>query len=294
MASVLCPIDFSEASRGALRYAVVIAAHTGRPLTVLTVNDPLLAQAAAMARGDGVLDREARQETERFIADTFAAGAPAVTPEVQVATGSPDAEILRAITAYGADLVVMSSRGATGLRKMFLGSTTERVLRGTTARVLVTPPADRGPVSFDDFKKVVRRILVSIDLASPVDALIALTTRFSEMLSAPLVLAHVIEPTRTIVPGHIYAPVVDSERRERAEERLQSFVQRLPASVSAEALVAFGDPAEEIVKIAADRRAGLIVLGLHASAATGTRMGSVTYRVLSLTHGLVLAVPPAN
>jgi nucleotide-binding universal stress UspA family protein len=55
----------------------------------------------------------------------------------------------------------------------------------------------------------------------------------------------------------------------------------------------FGEPAEEIAKIATDRQSGLIVMGLHASAVSGARMGSVTYRVLSVTHGLVLALPPA-
>ena len=49
---------------------------------------------------------------------------------------------------------------------------------------------------------------------------------------------------------------------------------------------------QEVVKIARDRRAGLILIGLHASPGLGTHMGSVTYRVLCLATGLVLAVPP--
>ena len=43
-----------------------------------------------------------------------------------------------------------------------------------------------------------------------------------------------------------------------------------------------------------DRHAGLIVMGLHGSPLLGPRMGSVTYRVLCLAPGLVLAVPPAR
>jgi nucleotide-binding universal stress UspA family protein len=75
---------------------------------------------------------------------------------------------------------------------------------------------------------------------------------------------------------------------------LQELVERLPAQPRIEPLVVFGEPAEEVAKIAADRQAGLIVMGLHASAQPGARMGSVTYRVLSVTHGLVLALPPAR
>jgi nucleotide-binding universal stress UspA family protein len=57
-------------------------------------------------------------------------------------------------------------------------------------------------------------------------------------------------------------------------------------------LVVYGEPAEEIAKVASDRDAGLIVMGLHSSPVLGPRMGSVTYRVLCLAHRLVLALPP--
>jgi nucleotide-binding universal stress UspA family protein len=85
---------------------------------------------------------------------------------------------------------------------------------------------------------------------------------------------------------------VDAERRARAETELDALVQTLPPSLKPEALVAYGEPAEEIAKIANDRDAGLIVMGLHSSPLTGPRMGSVTYRVLCLAPRLVLAIPP--
>ena len=49
VASVLCPIDFSDPSRAALVYAAAIADHFGARLTLLAVNDPLLVEAAASA-----------------------------------------------------------------------------------------------------------------------------------------------------------------------------------------------------------------------------------------------------
>jgi hypothetical protein len=57
-------------------------------------------------------------------------------------------------------------------------------------------------------------------------------------------------------------------------------------------LTAFGDPAEEIAKVAKERHVGLIVIGLHGSPLAGPRMGSVTYRVLCLSQTPVLALPP--
>jgi hypothetical protein len=57
-------------------------------------------------------------------------------------------------------------------------------------------------------------------------------------------------------------------------------------------LIAYGEPAEEIVKVAHDREVGLIVMTLVGSALEGPRIGSVTYRVLSAAGRLVLALPP--
>jgi Universal stress protein family len=54
----------------------------------------------------------------------------------------------------------------------------------------------------------------------------------------------------------------------------------------------YGDPAEELAKVARDRQAGLVVMGLHGSPLLGPRMGSVTYRMLCLLPTLVLALPP--
>jgi nucleotide-binding universal stress UspA family protein len=291
--SVLCPIDFSDPSRGALRYATTIAVHAGAPLTLLTVNDPLLEQAADMAGGDGNLKTAARTETERFFLDTFSGRPPGVSPQYAVASGKPDVEILRVAREGRTGLIVMSSRGATGIRKLFLGSITERVLRATSVPVLVTPPADAGPASAADIRKTVRRILVPVDLSAEMEHTVRVARALAETLGAPLLVAHVIEPVRAMVPGHLYAANVDLERRGRAEQQIQELVDALPATLRAEALVVFGDPAEEIAKIATDRQAALIVMGLHASAVSGARMGSVTYRVLSVTHGLVLALPPA-
>jgi nucleotide-binding universal stress UspA family protein len=290
--AVLCPIDFSEPSRGALRYAAVIAAHVGAPLTVLTVNDPLLAQAADMVGGPGSLDADAAVEIRRFFHDTFSGQPDRIEVDFRVATGKPDVEILRIANGDPAHLIVMSSRGATGIRRLFLGSVTERVLRATTVPILVTPPADPGPRSAEDLQKAIRRVLVSVDLTEAVENQMRVAVRLATLLAVPLLIVHVVEPVRSFVPGHVHAANVDSERRDRAERRLQPLADAFSPLPRTEVLVVFGEPSEEIAKIAADRQAGLIVMGLHASAVSGARMGSVTYRVLSVTHGLVLTLPP--
>ncbi len=80
-------------------------------------------------------------------------------------------------------------------------------------------------------------------------------------------------------------------------ENIRNFAEllsRIPEGRRPEALVAYGDTAEEVTKVARDRQVGLIVIGLHGSPLHGPRIGSVTYRVLCLSGALVLALPPSS
>jgi nucleotide-binding universal stress UspA family protein len=61
--------------------------------------------------------------------------------------------------------------------------------------------------------------------------------------------------------------------------------------VQVETIVLSGDPSEEITKLVNTRQAHLLVIGLHSSGLLGPRMGSVTYRVLCMSHAPVLALP---
>ncbi|MCC7007432.1 MAG: universal stress protein [Acidobacteria bacterium] len=293
--AVLCPVDFSTASRGALRYAAAVAEHFGSALLVLTVSDPLLTEVAELQMGAAWLEDNVETELRRFVDETLGGGR-AVTPELIATTGKAPQRILDVARDRGVDLVVMSSHGLTGIRKLFFGATTERVLRETDVPVLVTPAADEGPGDLDELKGTGRPVLVPVELSVEGVASRQLTVAAAvcQALDVPLLFAHVVEPLRIPVPVPMSLPNVDAERRTRAESLFAQLTATLPAAIKREALVAYGDPAEEIAKIAKDRHAGLIVMGLHATSLTGPRMGSVTYRVLCLAPTVVLALPPAS
>lgn len=290
--SVLCPLDFSETSRTALRYAGTIAAHFGSRLTLLAVNDPLLGEAADLAAGPNHLAEDTVREMETFFRTTFERNPDGLTDvRLDVAVGKPAPEILRVARDRQCDLIVMGSHGATGFRKLFFGSTTERVLRETAVPVLVTPAGGIPPKTFDDVRKAVRRILAPVDLTAATSGQLEIVRALAETLDVPAVVLHVIEPVRSMVSTQVRVPKIEAERRYRSERELEQAIETLPKK-HAEALVAYGEPAEEIAKVAQDRDTGLIVMGLHSSPLLGPRMGSVTYRVLCLAHCLVLALPP--
>jgi nucleotide-binding universal stress UspA family protein len=293
--TILCPIDFSEASAGALRYAAAIATHFETRLIVLTVEDPLLTEAVDLGTGVVWNPDDAKREMAEFAAKTFGPEAPVLaTFEYEVSVGKPAPEVLRVARERSCRLIVISTHGLTGVRKLFFGSTTERVLRETTTPVLVTPAHDPGPVSFEDAKRLIRRIMVPVDLTGASLHQVQIARGLAEALSLPLILVNVVEPLKTRLAARLNLAGVEADRRAVAEDGLNELLTTLPRRIHPEGLVAYGDPAEEVAKVARDRQAGLIVMGLHGSPLLGPRMGSVTYRLLCLSQAMVLALPPSH
>ncbi|HEY0875293.1 MAG TPA: universal stress protein [Vicinamibacterales bacterium] len=291
--TILAPVDFSPASRSALRYARVIAEHFGARLVILTVEDPLLTEAIDLGTGVVWDPEDTRRELAHFASETLG-GNPLKTADVEyeVAVGKPAKEILQVAKEKPCDLIIISTHGLTGVRKMFFGSTTERVLRETTVPVLAVPSTNAAPQSSEDIRRSIGRILVPVDLSQASMYQVQIARGLSEALRVPLLATYVVEPVRSPLAAKLHLPSVETERRARAEDALSELLATVPRELHPEALVAYGDPAEEIAKVARDRKAGLIVIGLHGSPALGPRMGSVTYRVLSLVSTLVLALPP--
>jgi nucleotide-binding universal stress UspA family protein len=291
--SILCPVDFSDASAGALRYASAIAAHFRARLILLSVENPLLTEAIDL--GTGIIWRaeDFKKELEQFATTTLGPSPrDPVTTECLVAVGAPAAEILRVARERSAGLIVISSHGLTGIRKLFFGSTTERVLRETPVPVLVTPPHDPGYVRLEDAKRLLARILVPVDLSPSSLQQVQMARGLADALGLSLILVNVVEPLRSRLATRLNLAGIEADRRAVAEEGLAELMATLPLRLHPEALVAYGDPAEEVAKVARDRQAGLIVMGLHGSPLLGPRMGSVTYRLLCLSPSLVLALPP--
>lgn len=289
--SIVCPVDFSEPSRSALAYAAAIADHVGGHLTVLSVVDSLLAEAASASGVVPPLADETRCELKRFCGEVFAHRASrAAEVDYLVATGKPADEILRVARDLEADLIVVSSHGRSGFRKLFFGSTTERVLREAHAPVLITPESHTSATSLPDIARHVNRVLAPVDLTAVSHQQIAAAHQIANALSIPLLVAHVIEPVFVPVRVRVAMQGVEDARKAHAQEQLAALVGEIDPKT--EQIILTGDPSDEIVELAKARRAKLIVMGLHSSGLLGPRMGSVTYRVLCRANALVLALPP--
>lgn len=142
-ANILCPIDFSEHSRAALRVASELAIDWAVRMTVLYVHDPTIAGVEAIVFPDCSLT-DLRVEIKKFAATVMTPGrACAPTTRYVAVIGEPGGEILRAAARSRCDLIVMGSRGLGGFKKLLLGSTTDRVVHHAAVPVLAVKSKTR-------------------------------------------------------------------------------------------------------------------------------------------------------
>lgn len=139
---VLAPVDFSESSILALRQASAIASGHNASLVVIHVVEPPTIVPYVSMRGPMEDLRQRAAESLDSLLDS--AGLPHTPAPAQrvVIIGSSDREIVRCAREQGVDLIVMGARGLSGLSRLLVGSTTERVLRSAPCAVL----AHRGAI----------------------------------------------------------------------------------------------------------------------------------------------------
>ena len=210
----------------------------------------------------------------RFAGKIFGPDHPLLaTLEYDVAVGKPAPEILRVARERSCDLIVISTHGLTGVRKLFFGSTTERVLRETTRPVLITPPVDPGRSRSTTRGASWGGSWCPSTCRRRRAHQAAVAAGLAEAAGVPLI----ARPRDRAGEESARRPAppcgLEADRRAVAEDALQDIVASLPSRVHAESLLAYGDPAEELAKVAHDRRAGLVVMGLHGSPLLGPAHG---------------------
>ena len=135
-ARVLCPVDFSESSLAALRFAISIAEEADAHLTVLHVGDWASEESLAVDHqttfGAG-FEQQARQRLESLIPDDVRVWCK---PQTRVEFGKPHRQILEVVRTDGTDLIVMGVRGRNPVDLTLFGSTTNHVVRGSACPVL--------------------------------------------------------------------------------------------------------------------------------------------------------------
>jgi nucleotide-binding universal stress UspA family protein len=137
---ILCPVDFSESSLHALKYATSMAQEADGQLTVLHVvahefeYEPDIAYETGMRIGDFLKQRE--EVLRRRLQETIAGAPEFCSVESLITQGKPWREVLRVAAERQSDLIVMGVQGRGAVDLLFFGSTTQHVVREASCPVL--------------------------------------------------------------------------------------------------------------------------------------------------------------
>ncbi len=139
---ILLPLDGSALAEKAVPHALAQAEQFQAELILLKVLQPLAERGPSSpshSHAEGVSKQLAREYLE-----SVAAGIRQQHISVEVATieGQAHAQIVRFAEENGVNLIVMSTRGQSGLSRWLMGSVADRVVRGATVPVLLIRVAE--------------------------------------------------------------------------------------------------------------------------------------------------------
>lgn len=206
--------------------------------------------------------------------------------ELLTVSGEPHRQILALATQRHADLIVVGDSGQGGIARALFGRTVLKVLRGADVPVLVARPSKaHGPT------------IAATDFSDPAAPAVYAAAADALARKAPLVLFHAIDllavgaySASASAAGFLLAPGLLTEQLASAARlRLEGVAGAL--GQPAEVRVGVAGPAPEIVALAEETHADLVVVGTHGrSGVSRLVMGSVAESVVMNVTCPVLVV----
>lgn len=298
--TILVPLDFSRASLHALKYAIALAEEFKASIHLLHVQaaDEFAAAPGAgrmiMSCADAIAMMQARlghiqkHHKVRFWPDNC-----------HVRSGRPYEEIVKLARELQIDLVVLPTRGHGGLKRVLLGSTTERVVRYASCPVLVPRGARFDSLTWsgkpeERFRP--RRILVPIDFSGCSFVALKYAALLATSFGAKIRLLHVIDPYLQVSePDQLasrFMPLIEKAQWHATKE--MRAVRHLDSlrGIRCESEIKVGSVIDEIWNQSADPNVDLIVTSTHGRTGfTHVMIGSVTEHVVRYAACPVLVVP---
>lgn len=280
---ILTAVDFSEPAQAAFDQALDLSRTHHDELTVV--------HAVPGARAS---EWQAHERIAMIDALRQAAETAGVRFKVSVHDGDPAGVVLRHARAKRPDLIVLGKHKRTGFDRFRLGSVAEEVTLRATQPVLIVPEsADartaESALSFDN-------ILVAVDFSAGSNAAVDRALSMAHANSR-VTLVHVV-PGIPLAHVSRYSYHLHEAEYQRllgrdARRRLQDTVAKAAkGSGRVHTRVATGDPSTEIVQLAVEIEADVIVLGVTSRGAIGRRVvPSTAVRVIRTAGRPVLAIP---
>jgi nucleotide-binding universal stress UspA family protein len=153
---VLVPIDFSDYSKSALKYAVNFAISFNAEIILIYVVEPIIYPPdfsmgqIAMPSINTEWDDRAKEELQK-LAKSEISGVASVKTVLK--TGKPFVEIIETAKEEDVDLIIIATHGHSGVEHILFGSTAEKVVRKAPCPVLTL----REPIKGFDYKEGIKK-----------------------------------------------------------------------------------------------------------------------------------------
>jgi nucleotide-binding universal stress UspA family protein len=293
---ILCPIDFSDLSIRALRFAASIATWYQAELIALHVVMPRISSwrepgptpDSALLPFVGGRD-DAMATLDRAVAQ---AGATGIVARRMIEEGSVHASIVASVASTQADLVVIGTHGAGGFHRLFLGSVTEKVIRTVACPVLTVPPS-----SADHADPTIhfKQILCPIDYSPSSLKALDYALQLGRQADGCVTVLNAIEYMEVIDAGGHVAPDI----RRNYLRFVDDARERLHAQLAGESrtwcrieeVVAVNRAYKEVLQRASADGTDVIVMGAHGHGGLELMLyGSNTHNVVRAAPCPVLTV----
>lgn len=295
---ILIATDFSAHAAAALKRGMDVAQLCQADVTVAHALTDIRSEMAAMsydARWELVggdihkFQQELCRNSDAQLAEFLQPYADSATRvQKQTLVGSPFVEIIHAVQEQGHDLVMVGTRGAKGLQRLILGSTTQRLLRNCPAAVWAVKSEPTGPL---------KTILAATDLSEVSGRALRMAAYLTQRSGAALHIVHVVEDldpeTLTGVPENLLKHSkreINRAARQRLGEFIQTWVGNAPV---AQSKIVWGKSWKSISDFSRRLQADLVVVGtVGRSGIPGMLMGNTAEKVLHTIRCDVLTVKP--
>jgi nucleotide-binding universal stress UspA family protein len=285
LGKILLPVDFSERSLGAARYAKTLADHFHSELTLLHVLTPPHYEFGALELGGSMLtelytNRAAQVEKEL---DTFLCAELAGTEAKRVVVeGDPARQIVEYAHADNTGLIVMPTHGYGPFRQFILGSITAKVLHDADCPVWTGVHLEEAPQA--ELPMPFRDILCAIDLGPQSCKALEWATAMQKEFGARLTVVHAMASSA--------AAGREDERGREMELAIRDDLARLQQrfGTEAELVVEAGDPPKVVCGMAERLHAGLLVIGRGSAAGVFGRLRTNAYAIIRQSPCPVVSV----
>lgn len=288
ISNIVVPVDFSHAARNAVRFAGELALKFGATLTAAHIVPSFAAFNYAFPGDVQEFEKKAFDEARTRLPEEIPqALREQLRTRTVVKAGDVRDELLGIVGDEKADLVVMGTHGRRGVERLFLGSTTENMLRRIPVPVLTVSERGSAKRTESPFDPPFQRILYASDLSEASVAGLRFCGEFARSLGAHLSLLHVMEMRDTTAFGQT------EDVRAQLAERLKSTITSSGcAGMDIASAVVEGIPHTEILKHAEQVQADMIALNLQSkSVLERALLGSTAERVIRSASVPVLSIP---